>query len=68
MLPQEARGLLALPPNNSATTVTPIGIPRGTTIITGGVAPQPSFGAYATGGGFQIYVPDVTVLFSLFHQ
>jgi len=66
MLPQEARRLLALPPNNSATTVTPIGIPRGTTIITGGVAPQPGFGAYATGGGFQIYVPDLSVLFSLF--
>jgi len=66
MSPEQASALLALPSGNSATTVTPIGIPKGATIITGGVAPQPGFGSYATGGGFQIYIPDLSVLFSLF--
>jgi hypothetical protein len=63
--PTEARSLLALPNNNLATSVTQYVIPEGTTIISGGATAQtltPGFGAYATGGGFQIYIPNAEVL------
>jgi hypothetical protein len=61
----EARSLLALPNSNAATSVTQYVIPAETTYISGGIASQTStsgFGSYATGGGYQIYIPNPNVL------
>ena len=66
--PEEVRAFLALPNENYAFGVTQFIIPQGTTVLAGKVAEQQSddwFGAYAIGGGFQIYIPDNSVLLSV---
>jgi len=49
---------LALPPGNSTQYMSTFTIPKGTTILQGSVAPN--FGQ--TGGGYQIYLPNPSVL------
>jgi len=63
--PAEARALLALPNENLATHVTSFIIPKDVIVLIGTVAEQTTtvgFGTYAIGGGFQIYLPDLSVL------
>jgi len=63
--PAEARALLALPNENLATQVTSFIIPKDVIVLIGTVAEQTTtvgFGTYAIGGGFQIYLPDLSVL------
>jgi hypothetical protein len=63
--PEEARKLLALPDSNLANNITQFTIPAGTTILLGEAAEQTSAswaGAYALGGGLQMYLPDPSVL------
>lgn len=65
LTPEEARKLLALPNSNLADNISQFTIPAGTTIIVGEATEQTSSvwaGAYATGGGLQIYLPDPSVL------
>ncbi|MBE0669347.1 MAG: Ig-like domain repeat protein [Anaerolineales bacterium] len=63
--PEEARAVLALPKENYAYGVTQFVIPNNTTVLVGKVAEQTSAewsGAFAIGGGFQIFIPDDSVL------
>ncbi len=63
--PEDARSLLALPDENYASNVTQFVIPEGTTILVGKAAEQTTAdwaGAYAIGGGFQIFIPDKNIL------
>ena len=55
--PGRAQQYLALPPGNTATTVTSIRVPSGTTIYQGRAAAQPQWSAL--GGGSQVYIPHV---------
>ncbi|MBO0879585.1 MAG: hypothetical protein J2P17_04285, partial [Mycobacterium sp.] len=68
-----ARRYLALPDANKATATTAWIIKKGTRVIIGraetqvgnpavDAAGKPVFGPYATGGGSQIYVPDLTTM------
>ena len=66
--PEQARALLALPNDNYASSVTQFIIPEGTTVLVGKVAEQTSAewsGAYALGGGIQVFIPDKSVLLSV---
>jgi len=59
--PDAARASLALPNTNTGRVPTRITIPAGTTMLIGPVSGQtgnPLMGPYATGGGFQIYIPN----------
>jgi len=61
----EARAALALPESNTAITVREYKILKRPTILEGPAANmvgEPGFGAYAVGGGRQIYVPDPRVV------
>lgn len=64
--PEDARAILALPNDNLATNSSRFVIPKGNTVFIGTVASQVDdaelFGSYALGGGFQIYIPDVSTL------
>lgn len=60
-----ARRYLALPKKNAATKVSITTLPAGTTVLTGKAASMvgnPVFGSYATGGGYQMYIPDFSSL------
>lgn len=66
--PEQARALLAFPNDNYASSVTQFIIPEGTTVLVGKVAEQTSAewsGAYAIGGGIQVFIPDKNVLLSV---
>lgn len=57
-----ARRYLALPNENTARDEAIFTIPKGAIILWGKAASQadvPEFGRYATGGGEQVYLPDV---------
>jgi hypothetical protein len=65
LTPEEARALLSLPNNNLAVNTTEFIIPEDTVIVIGDAASQVAeewAGSYAIGGGFQIYVPNLSVL------
>ena len=51
---------LALPPENMADKISINVIPAGTTVLEGHVAPMPKWGQ--PGGGYQIYVPNPSVV------
>lgn len=52
--PDIRRQVLALPPRNSALVENPVLLARPQILLEGVVAPQPTFGPYATGGGWQV--------------
>jgi hypothetical protein len=52
--PDIRRQVLALPPSNSALVENPVFLARPQILLEGVVAPQPTFGPYATGGGWQV--------------
>lgn len=52
--PEIRRQVLALPPRNAALVESPVFLSRPQILFEGTVAPQPAFGSYATGGGWQI--------------
>jgi hypothetical protein len=65
LTPEDAREMLALPNSNLADNVTQFTIPAGTTVLVGEATEQTSAswaGTYATGGGFQIYLSNPSVL------
>jgi hypothetical protein len=65
LTPEQARSLLALPKENSATNLTQFVIKKDTVIIVGETAEKTTAnwaGSYAIGGGLQIYVPDTSAL------
>jgi hypothetical protein len=52
--PEIRRSVLALPPNNLGLVESSVFLARPQILLEGRVAPQPTFGAYATGGGLQV--------------
>ena len=65
MTPDVARETLALPDGNSAINISKFILPKDTVIVLGEASPQLDnglFGAYAEGGGIQIYVPDASAV------
>ena len=52
--PEIRQQMLALPPSNRAWVESPVFLKRPQILLEGVVAPQPTFGAHATGGGWQI--------------
>lgn len=58
----DPKASLALPPQNAANNIATSIIPAGTTVLEGHVAPMPQWGQ--PGGGYQIYVPDPSVVLS----
>jgi hypothetical protein len=62
--PQEARARFALPEANTATGCTLYRLKSGAILVSGICADMsqntPTFGSYATGGGFQFFAPNAT--------
>jgi len=57
----DPKNQLSLPPSNTAEFVTSYTIPAGTEVVAGNAAAMEKWGT--AGGGFQIYIPDINVLY-----